>query len=267
MLVGDDARPDLARTIAGMINWRTAMLHLLRMEEPGLDDDEAQRIMCRKAQIVVAHQRYDPNNRACPYKKAIDLCFRRLRFFDLVYNDDKKFQSICRRLRPSVLLDSTDFCSRDTIKSNEERRYFEQICVQRVGKLKIGEGKAENQMHALPFVNGMVLQAMDMNQYATLENGFKVPISSPISDFGTPSNPFDNNNTSVIPRYRIVGFPEWTYTRRLSLVGELMGPRSFVTIKHRVLDWPLRVRAHYGHPDFSMPFGCETVVVSQRHLL
>mgnify|MGYP001058652049 FL=1 len=59
-------------------------------------------------------------------------------------------------------------------------------------------------------------------------------------------------NDKVIPRYRIVGFPEHTYTRTLSMVGELMGAAefAFVTIHQRLLADPLAVRAHYGHPDF-----------------
>jgi len=57
----------------------------------------------------------------------------------------------------------------------------------------------------------------------------------------------------AIPIYsRVLGFPEYTYTRPLSHVGELMGAAewSFVTIFQRVLTFPLQVRAHYGHPDF-----------------
>jgi hypothetical protein len=50
----------------------------------------------------------------------------------------------------------------------------------------------------------------------------------------------------VIPKFRCVGFPEYTYTRTLSTVGDLMGSAEFcfVTIMQRVLGF-LRVRCHY----------------------
>jgi hypothetical protein len=271
----------LARTVQGLINWRQALVYLIRLEEEGISMEEAQRIVNRKWQVIVSHQTFNPKTDItkapnCPHEEAMELCFRKLKFFDLVYNDDDNFQSVCRRLKPEVLIaeaaSELKYTNTIEIKTKEkdgtekviERKMFnyfskdcfETLSVQRVGKLKIGEGKAENQMHALQFVNGMVLQAMDMNQYATLENGFKVPYI--LSDFFNTPHRLSTNTAeawdgeSIIPQVRIVGFPEWAYTRSLSLVGELMGAAEwcFVTITHRVLDWPLRIRCHYGHPDF-----------------
>ena len=132
-----------------------------------------------------------------------------------------------------------------------------QLTVQRVSQLRIGEGKAENQIHALPFATGDVLQAMDMNQYATSDQAIKIPFL--LNDFfSTPNEksisatPDGWDHQLLIPKYRIVGFPEWCYTRHLSMVGDLMGAAEwcFVTINQRVLSWPLRIRTHYGHPDF-----------------
>eukprot|EP01059_Diplonema_ambulator_P030078 TRINITY_DN5031_c1_g1_i3.p1 TRINITY_DN5031_c1_g1~~TRINITY_DN5031_c1_g1_i3.p1 ORF type:complete len:900 (+),score=311.38 TRINITY_DN5031_c1_g1_i3:305-2701(+) len=141
------------------------------------------------------------------------------------------------------------------------------LTVQRVSRLKIGEGKAENQIHALPFARGDVLQAVDMNQYATSDQGTKIPFM--LNDFFsvpdataldkiTDDNKWDHN--ILIPPFRIVGFPENCYTRDLSMVGELMGAAEwcFVTINQRVLSWPLRTRAHYGHPDFFDGFWART---------
>ncbi|CUI14841.1 glucan synthase-like protein, putative [Bodo saltans] len=271
----------LARTIKGIVNWRSALIHLIKLEEEGISDAEAERVLLRKCQIVVSHQTYNPKNdvtksHVCPHEEAMEMCFRRLKFFDLVYNDDKNFQSVCKRVKHDVLINeatvdikytktiqiSTTDAKTKKVRTTERKLFnyfdkdsFELQTVQRVGQLKIGEGKAENQMHALQFVNGMVLQAIDMNQYATLENGFKLPYI--LTDyFNTPNRAGGADETwdgeMYIPQYRILGYPEWAYTRSLSLVGELMGAAEwcFVTITHRVLDWPLRIRAHYGHPDF-----------------
>jgi hypothetical protein len=264
----------LGRTIQGLINWRNALLELLKMEENKISDIDAQRIVSRKCQIVISHQTYSPNKNIlqdldCPSEEAMEIVFRRLKYFDLVYNDDSTFQSVCKRLNPEYLYTAPDgqediqFSKVVTLKDGKTERTiynyyppeaFETRTVQRVGRLKIGEGKAENQMHALQFVNGMVMQAMDMNQYATFENGLKVPYI--LGDFyNTPHNLGMGENwehETLIPPFRILGFPEWAYTRSLSLVGEMMGAAEwcFVTITHRVLDWPLRLRLHYGHPDF-----------------
>ena len=134
---------------------------------------------------------------------------------------------------------------------------FHALTVQRVSPLRIGEGKAENQIHALPFAKGQVIQAMDMNQYATSEQGMKIPFL--LNDyFAIPGKHLMQSvadrwdHSLLIPPFRIVGFPEHCFTRALSMVGELMGAAEwcFVTINQRVLNWPLRIRMHYGHPDF-----------------
>jgi hypothetical protein len=277
----------LARTIQGLIHWRSALVDLIKMEEPGIEEFEAQRIVSRKCQIVISHQTGNPHAdvrsttdtekglESRLAKEALEICFRRLKYFDVVYNDDKHFQSVCRRVRLQSVWGSPD--GQDDVKytSNLDIQVtlnngktkkvtrpmynlypesaIETLVVQRVGRLKIGEGKAENQMGALHFVNGMVLQAFDMNQYATKENGFKLPYV--LTDhFNTPDarKPELLENEVVIPPYRIVGFTEHCYTRGLSLVGEFMGAAEwcFVSITQRVLNWPLRIRLHYGHPDF-----------------
>jgi hypothetical protein len=102
----------------------------------------------------------------------------------------------------------------------------------------------------------------------TLENAFKIPFLLN-AFFGLPDCMYNcfmfqcletnvslcflvfQVSSSVIPQYRIVGFTETCYTRNLSMVGMLMGSADFcfVTITQRVLA-ALRVRAHYGHPDF-----------------
>ena len=120
-----------------------------------------------------------------------------------------------------------------------------------------GEPKAENQIRGVAFVLNEVFQANDMNQFNSIENGFKVPFLFE-EYFSTAESLYTNPkkiicyDSELIPKHRVVGFTEHTYTRPLSMVGELMGMAefAFVSITQRVLNYPLRVRAHYGHPDF-----------------
>ncbi|KAG0489345.1 hypothetical protein HPP92_007894 [Vanilla planifolia] len=81
----------------------------------------------------------------------------------------------------------------------------------------IGEGKPENQNHAIIFTRGEALQTIDMNQH--------------------------------LPT--IVGLREHIFTGSVSSLAWFMSNQetSFVTIGQRILANPLKVRFHYGHPD------------------
>eukprot|EP01121_Diplochlamys_sp_Union-15-3_P001816 TRINITY_DN11580_c0_g1_i1.p1 TRINITY_DN11580_c0_g1~~TRINITY_DN11580_c0_g1_i1.p1 ORF type:complete len:811 (-),score=121.63 TRINITY_DN11580_c0_g1_i1:69-2207(-) len=101
-----------------------------------------------------------------------------------------------------------------------------------------------------------------MNQDNCLEDSYKIPFLLSRM-FGVPAEQLLTDKylpEKVIPKYRIVGFPEHCYTRSLSLVGEFMGAAewTFVTITQRVLSYPLLARAHYGHPDFFDGFWVRT---------
>ncbi|WOK98671.1 callose synthase 7-like isoform X1 [Canna indica] len=105
----------------------------------------------------------------------------------------------------------------------------------------IGEGKPENQNHAIIFTRGEALQTIDMNQDNYLEEAFK--IRNVLEEF-------------VRNRYKkhpptILGLREHIFTGSVSSLAWFMSNQetSFVTIGQRVLANPLKVRFHYGHPD------------------
>ncbi|XP_042485900.1 callose synthase 7-like isoform X2 [Macadamia integrifolia] len=90
----------------------------------------------------------------------------------------------------------------------------------------IGEGKPENQNHAIIFTRGEALQTMDMNQeFLRCRPGQQKP--------------------------SILGLREHISTGSVSSLAWFMSNQetSFVTIGQRTLANPLRVRFHYGHPD------------------
>lgn len=99
----------------------------------------------------------------------------------------------------------------------------------------IGEGKPENQNHALIFSRGRYVQAIDMNQDGYFEEALK---------FRNLLEEFDSGCA-------ILGFREHIFTGEVSSVANYMAlqEKSFVTLGQRVLYSPLRVRQHYGHPD------------------
>lgn len=54
------------------------------------------------------------------------------------------------------------------------RRRFVRACVQLPGQILVGEGKPNNQNHAVIFTRGEAIQAIDMNQDAALEDAIKI---------------------------------------------------------------------------------------------
>ncbi|KAF3678769.1 Callose synthase 5 [Capsicum annuum] len=108
------------------------------------------------------------------------------------------------------------------------------------GAAKIGEGKPENQNHAIIFSRGEALQTIDMNQDNYLEEALKM--RNLLEEF--------NEDHGVRPP-TILGVREHIFTGSVSSLAWFMSNQetSFVTIGQRVLARPLRVRFHYGHPD------------------
>lgn len=104
------------------------------------------------------------------------------------------------------------------------------------GNPVLGEGKPENQNHAIIFTRGRYLQAIDMNQDGYFEESIKM--RNALEEF--------NDNCAIL------GFREHIFTGSVSSVANYMALQelSFVTLGQRVLNRPLRIRQHYGHPDF-----------------
>ncbi|KAG6783969.1 hypothetical protein POTOM_009651 [Populus tomentosa] len=105
----------------------------------------------------------------------------------------------------------------------------------------IGEGKPENQNHAIIFTRGEALQTIDMNQDNYFEEAYKM---RNVLEELKKSHRRKQNPT-------ILGVREHIFTGSVSSLAWFMSNQetSFVTIGQRVLATPLRVRFHYGHPD------------------
>ncbi|XP_015901659.1 callose synthase 1 [Ziziphus jujuba] len=109
------------------------------------------------------------------------------------------------------------------------------------GPAILGEGKPENQNHAIIFTRGECLQTIDMNQDHYLEEAFKMR----------------NLLQEILIKHdgvrypTILGLREHIFTGSVSSLAWFMSNQetSFVTIGQRLLANPLKVRFHYGHPD------------------
>ncbi|VAI68706.1 unnamed protein product [Triticum turgidum subsp. durum] len=107
------------------------------------------------------------------------------------------------------------------------------------GNPKLGEGKPENQNHAIIFTRGDAIQTIDMNQDNYLEEAMKVR---------NLLEEFRGNHGIRYPT--ILGVREHVFTGSVSSLASFMSKQetSFVTLGQRVLAY-LKVRMHYGHPD------------------
>ncbi|KAI3940839.1 hypothetical protein MKW98_014898 [Papaver atlanticum] len=108
------------------------------------------------------------------------------------------------------------------------------------GDPKLGEGKPENQNHAIIFTRGEAIQTIDMNQDNYLEEAMKM--RNLLEEF--------KGNHGLRPP-TILGVREHVFTGSVSSLAWFMSNQetSFVTLGQRVLAYPLKVRMHYGHPD------------------
>ncbi|XP_072974061.1 callose synthase 5-like isoform X2 [Typha angustifolia] len=108
------------------------------------------------------------------------------------------------------------------------------------GAAKVGEGKPENQNHAIIFTRGEALQTIDMNQDNYLEEALKM--RNLLEEF---------NEDHGVRQPTILGVREHIFTGSVSSLAWFMSNQetSFVTIGQRVLANPLKIRFHYGHPD------------------
>ncbi|XP_058179707.1 callose synthase 3-like [Rhododendron vialii] len=129
-----------------------------------------------------------------------------------------------------------------SVDSSEEGQSLDQVIyrIKLPGPAILGEGKPENQNHAIIFTRGEGLQTIDMNQDNYMEEAFKMRnlLQEFLKEHGV-RNP------------TILGLREHIFTGSVSSLAWFMSNQetSFVTIGQRLLANPLKVRFHYGHPD------------------
>lgn len=103
----------------------------------------------------------------------------------------------------------------------------------------LGDGKSDNQNHAIIFSRGSVIQVIDANQEGYLEESLKLP--NALQEFrpkGTRQGP------------AVVGFREHIFSG-LGALGEFVASSELVfgSLSQRVMADTLHSRYHYGHPD------------------
>ncbi|OQR91279.1 callose synthase [Achlya hypogyna] len=217
----------LARTVQGMMYGEAAIRLLGDLEQvPAAVIEDTVKT---KFTYVVACQVYGRQKRNNdPKAKDIEYLLHRFPNLRVAYIDEVRVNYQKELSYFSVLVKGTETLH-ETIECYRIRL---------PGNPILGEGKPENQNHAIIFTRGEHVQTIDMNQDGYVEEALKM--RNVLESFTGGKRPVT-----------IVGLPEHIFTGSISSLANYMALQetSFVTLGQRTLTRPLRVRMHYGHPD------------------
>ena len=264
----------LCRTIRGMHNYERALRSLAEFELlTGGDRDDIAKLSSELARqkhcFVVSCQIF--GGWANHFKNEMK---RRQGGKDVKdsHEDAQKFEAVCwlmhryKHLRIAFIEEGHEGCFSVLVKHGRtmtdigELKYEEVYRVRLPGnpiRAGIGEGKPENQNHAVIFTRGPFLQTIDMNQDGYYEEALKMrnlleefyPNGS--ATFANTGLPACIKKCTADKPVTIVGFSEHQFSRKLGSAGEFaaLEELSFATMAQRAMNCPFQVRYHYGHPD------------------
>lgn len=218
----------LSRTVNGMMYYEKALRLLANMER--LDEDTTNDLIGEKFGYVVSCQVYGSMKRnQDPKADDIEALMHRFPHMRVAYIDSVRLNRDGATIFYSVL-----------IKSDGRGNILEIYRVRLPGDAVIGEGKPENQNHAMIFTRSEFLQTIDMNQEGYFEEALKM--RNCLQEFAKREGPLPTT---------ILGLREHIFTGSVSSLANYMALQeiSFVTLGQRVLTRPLHMRLHYGHPD------------------
>jgi callose synthase len=218
----------LSRTVNGMMYCEKALRLLANLER--LDDDTTNDLMNEKFGYIVSCQVYGNMKRnQDPKADDIEALMHRFPHLRIAYIDNVRVNRSGASVFYSVL-----------IKSDGKGSIQEVYRVRLPGNPIIGEGKPENQNHAMIFTRGEFVQTIDMNQEGYFEEALKM--RNCLQEFAKREGPLPTT---------ILGLREHIFTGSVSSLANYMALQeiSFVTLGQRVLTRPLHIRLHYGHPD------------------
>lgn len=248
----------LYRTVSGMMNYSKAIKLLYRVENPevvqlfGGNTDklerELERMARRKFKFVVSMQRYSKFNKE-EHENA-EFLLRAYPDLQIAYLDEEAPRKDGGEARIfSALIDGHSEFNPETGKRRPKFR------IELPGNPILGDGKSDNQNHAIIFYRGEYLQLIDANQDNYLEEclkirnvlgefeEYRVSSQSPYAQWGHK----DFKKSPVA----IVGAREYIFSENIGILGDLAAGKeqTFGTLAARSMAW-IGGKLHYGHPDF-----------------
>jgi 1,3-beta-glucan synthase len=246
----------LYRTVSGFMNYSRAIKLLYRVENPevvqmfGGNSDklerELERMARRKFKLIVSMQRYSK------FKKEemenAEFLLRAYPDLQIAYLDEEP--PLAEGEEPRLYSSLID--GHSEIMENGMRR--PKFRIQLSGNPILGDGKSDNQNHALIFYRGEYIQLIDANQDNYLEECLKIrsvlaEFEEMKSDNVSPYTPGVKN--AVTSPVAILGAREYIFSENIGILGDVAAGKeqTFGTLFARTLA-QIGGKLHYGHPDF-----------------
>ena len=253
----------LYRTVSGFMNYSRAIKLLYRVENPEVVqmfggnteklERELERMARRKFKFLVSMQRLTKFK--SEEMENTEFLLRAYPDLQIAYLDEEPPLNEGEEPRLySALIDG--HCE---IMENGRRR--PKFRVQLSGNPILGDGKSDNQNHAIIFYRGEYIQLVDANQDNYLEECLK--IRSVLAEFEelnvehvnpyTPTLPSSTSGESQETKcpVAILGAREYIFSENIGILGDVAAGKeqTFGTLFARTLA-QIGGKLHYGHPDF-----------------
>ncbi|KAF8635567.1 hypothetical protein AX15_000217 [Amanita polypyramis BW_CC] len=248
----------LYRTVSGMMNYSKAIKLLYRVENPevvqhfGGNTDklerELERMARRKFKFLVSMQRYSKFNKE--EQENAEFLLRAYPDLQIAYLEEESPRKEGGETRIfSALIDGHSEFIPETGRRRPKFR------IELPGNPILGDGKSDNQNHAIIFYRGEYLQLIDANQDNYLEECLKIRnVLAEFEEYDVSSqNPYAQWTSSEFrkPPVAIVGAREYIFSENIGILGDLAASKeqTFGTLSARSMAW-VGGKLHYGHPDF-----------------
>ncbi|KAH9972539.1 1-3-beta-glucan synthase [Lactifluus volemus] len=250
-------RTHLYRTVSGMMNYAKAIKLLYRVENPevvqmfGGNTDklerELERMARRKFKFVVSMQRYSKFNKE-EHENA-EFLLRAYPELQIAYLEEEPRRDGGEPRLYSALIDGHSEFNPQTGRRKPKFR------IELPGNPILGDGKSDNQNHAIVFYRGEYLQLIDANQDNYLEECLKIRnVLAEFEDYAissqSPYAQWGQKEFKAAP-VAIVGAREYIFSENIGILGDIAAGKeqTFGTLTARSLAW-IGGKLHYGHPDF-----------------
>ncbi|TFK76456.1 glycosyltransferase family 48 protein [Pluteus cervinus] len=247
----------LYRTVSGMMNYSKAIKLLYRVENPDIVHNfggntdrlerELERMSRRKFKFAVSMQRFSKFNKE--ELENAEFLLRAYPDLQIAYLDEEPGPKGSEARLFSVLIDGHSEVDAETGKRKPKFR------IELPGNPILGDGKSDNQNHAIVFYRGEYLQLIDANQDNYLEECLKIRnILGEFEEYSVSSqNPYAQWGHKEFQRspVAIVGTREYIFSENIGVLGDIAAGKeqTFGTMTARALAW-IGGKLHYGHPDF-----------------
>ncbi|KAE9396054.1 1,3-beta-glucan synthase [Gymnopus androsaceus JB14] len=247
----------LYRTVSGMMNYSKAIKLLYRVENPDIVHNfggnterlerELERMSRRKFKFTISMQRFSKFNKE--EQENAEFLLRAYPDLQIAYLDEEPGPKGGEARLFSVLIDGHSELDEASGKRKPKFR------VELPGNPILGDGKSDNQNHAIIFYRGEYLQLIDANQDNYLEECLKIRnILGEFEEYSVSSqSPYAQWGHKEFKKapVAIVGTREYIFSENIGVLGDIAAGKeqTFGTMTARALAW-IGGKLHYGHPDF-----------------